>query len=489
MDERPLAYRLRESVRYRQWNGFPILILDFPLKTAVLHRYWGPLFESCADGSFVTFETIVSRLTQVSPTAIEIFLNGLVRKGFMEQEGSPVLSHYPFVSVIIPVRNRPEEIAACLQSLSRIEYPADRMEVIVVDDASEDNTPEIVSNFPVRLIALNEQRGASFCRNLGAGDARGEILAFVDSDCLADPLWPRELIPAFNDSANGAVGGLVDSCFHEKSLDRYEKVKSSLNMGPRPTSSRDGSRFFYLPACNLLVRKSVFQRLNGFREDMVVGEDVDFCYRLQDSGHHVEYRPVGRIYHKHRNTIRHFGLRRFDYGTSEPLLRRTHPGRVKQLVFPPPDIMFWGLILLTLASGWLPLLGLCGLTGLVDASLRFYRIYKKSLPIGFPHILLATFRGYLVGFYHWSSFVSRYYLVAAPLFLLLAPPVGAGILGMHLLTSLGEYFIKKPSINFFVFLMYFTLEQIAYQSGVWRGCFKMLCFGPVIPQIVRRPIV
>lgn len=487
MDGRELAYCLRRSVKYRQWKGVPVLVLDFPLKLVVLNSFWRPVFERCAGGDFVTFEEIVSLVKNIDPVEIEIFLNGLVRKGFMRLEGFPNLSSYPFVSMIIPVRNRPEEIADCLESLSRLDYPADRMEIIVVDDASDDNTPDVVSTYPARLITLKKQSGASFCRNLAAQQANGEILAFLDSDCLADSSWLKELVPAFNDPANGAVGGTVDSCFSEKGLDRYEKVKSSLNMGLWPKSSRDGGRFFYLPSCNLLVRRAVFLQLRGFKEEMVVGEDVDFCWRLQDQGHHIEYRPVGKIYHKHRNKMRHFGLRRFDYGTSEPLLQRTHPTRIKQLVFPPMDIIFWGLLASFVASWWMPLLGLCGLTFLADALSKYQRICKKKLPIGFFTILLATFRGYLVVFYHWCSFVSRYYLVAIPFLLILAPIAGALIFAAHLLVSLGEYLIKKPRLNFLLFFLYFTLEQLAYQSGVWWGCIKKLSFNPVNPQIVSKP--
>ena len=487
MDRRPLAYRLRDAVQYRQWNHLPILILDFPLKIVVLHPFWKPIFESNTNGDFIAFEKMVSRVNHVDPKETEIFLNGLVRKGFLEQEGFAVTSDYPYVSMIIPVRNRPEEMSACLQSLNRLKYPADKMEVIVVDDASDDSTPEVVSTFPVHLIVLNKQSGASFCRNLAAQKARGEILAFLDSDCLADPMWLQELIPALSDPSNGAVGGMVDSYFNEKGLDRYEKVKSSLNMGTLPRSSQDGSRFFYLPSCNLLVRKALFLQLKGFREDLAVGEDVDFCWRLQDQGHHVEYRPIGKVYHRHRNKIRHFGLRRFDYGTSEPLLQRSHPMRIKQLVFPPPDVIFWGLILLSVASRWVPLLGLCVVTLLTDALFRFYKIRKKNLPLEFPTILLAAFRGYLVVFYHWCSFVSRYYLVLTPLLFIWAPVGGAIILGMHLLTGLGEYFIKKPRLNFPLFLLYFTLEQLAYQLGVWWGCLRKLSFRPVNPHIVRKP--
>ena len=486
LGRKPLAYRLRGSVQYCQSNGSPVLILPFPLTYIVLHPFWGPIFESLTIGNFIAFGNILSRVNHVDPQEAEVFLNSLVRKGFLEQEGFPVLSHYPYVTVIVPVRNRPEEVTACLQSLSRLDYPAEKMEVIVVDDASDDNTPDVVSTFPVHLIPLREQRQASFCRNLAAQGAKGEILAFLDSDCVAGPLWLKELIPAFRDPSNGAVGGLVDSWFHEKGLDRYERVRSSLNMGSWPKSSREGDYFFYLPSCNLLVRRALFLQLGGFREDMVVGEDVDFCWRLQDQGYHVEYRPIGRVYHKHRNTMRHFCSRRFDYGTSEPLLQKSHAKRIKQLVFPLPDVLFWGLVPLSIASGWSPLLALCGVILWADSLITFTRIRQEHIPIHFPHLLLATFRSYLAFFYHCCAFVSRYYLFwAFPLFIM-APILSATVLTMHLLTGIGEYFIKKPRLNFLCFLLFFTLDQLSYQLGVWWDCLKRFFFGPINPRIVRK---
>jgi mycofactocin system glycosyltransferase len=484
---KPLAYRLREAVQYRRIKGSPILILDYPLKAMILHRFWGSILEPLTGGSFVALEHILSRVNHVDPQETQIFLNGLVRKGFLEQEGFPLLSHYPYVSIIIPVRNRADEITACLQSLDKLDYPPEKREVIVVDDASDDTTPEQVSAFPVQLIPLKERRQASFCRNLAAQKAKGEILAFLDSDCLADPLWLKELIPAFTDPSNGAVGGMVDSWGNEKGLDRYERVKSSLNMGSWPKSSREENHFFYLPSCNLLVRRTLFLRLGGFREDMCVGEDVDFCWRLQDLGHHIEYRPVGRVYHKHRNTVRHFCTRRFDYGTSEPLLQRFHAKRVKQFAFSLPAVLFWGSALLSIISGWIPLLGLSGITVLADSLITLAKIRQRNIPIPFSRLVLAAFRGYLAFFYHCCAFVSRYYLFCTPLLFIVTPLGSAIVLGAHVLTGIGEYFTKKPRVQFPLFLFYFTLDQLSYQLGVWWGCLRGLFFGPVNPKIVRRP--
>ena len=481
---KPLVYRLRDSVKYYQKNGSPALILKFPLKFIVLHSSWRPVFNSLIGGRSIAFEKILSQVNYADPIEIESFMNSLVRKGFLEQEGFSIPAQYPYVTVIIPVRNRPVEIAACLQSLSRLDYPQEKIEVIVIDDASDDNTPDVVSTFPVHLIPLKEHRQVSFCRNLAAQKANGEILAFLDSDCVAAPLWMRELLPAFRDPSNGAVGGMVDSYSNEKGLDRYEKVKSSLNMGSWPKSSREGDQFFYLPSCNLLVRRALFLELGGFREDMVIGEDVDFSWRLQDQGHHVEYRPVGKVYHKHRNKMRPFCARRFDYGTSEPFLQRSYAKRVKQFVLPLSAVFFWGLVLCSIASGWMPLLVLCGGILLADSLIRFTKIRQKNIPIGFPRLLLATFRGYLAIFYHWCAFFSRYYLFWALPLVILTPIGSAFILGMHLLTGIVTYYTKKPALNILTFIFYFTLDQLSYQMGVWWGSLKGRFFGPMNPRIV-----
>ena len=112
-----LAYRMRNSVRYHDREGTPILILSFPLRIIVLNPHWKPLFECLSSGEFLTIDRIVSSVNHADPDRIEVFLNGLVRKGFLEQEGLSNPSCYPSVSIIIPVRNRSEEIAPCLYSL------------------------------------------------------------------------------------------------------------------------------------------------------------------------------------------------------------------------------------------------------------------------------------------------------------------------------------------------------------------------------------
>ena len=481
-----LAYRLPKTVAWQERNGSLQLVLAFPLKTIMLHRSWRTVFERLSSDTFIPLDKLAPLIHGAHPDEVELFLNDLFRKGFLEQEGFSTPSDHPFVSVIIPVRNRPLEIEACLRSLGEVVYPLEKLEIIVVDDASTDHTPSAVSAFPVHLISLKENKQASYCRNLAARKARGDILAFIDSDCLAEPLWLQELIPAFKDPSLGAVGGMVDSYFVESSLDRYEQVKSSLIVGFRAKRSLERERFFYVPSCNLLARRDLFLKLGGFKEELFVGEDVDFCWRLQDAGHHVEFRPAGRVYHRHRNRLRHFCARRFDYGTSEPLLQQLHPERSKQMVFSPGASLFWGIAILAIIFASFPFLALCGITVLFDALSKLFRITGKGTTIKFPAVFMAVIRSYFAFFYHCCAFVSRYYLFWAIVVMPLFPLATIIIMGMHLLAALVEYFIKKPRLNPVSFFFYFSLEELSYQLGVWWGCLKNLTFSSVNPRVAWR---
>jgi mycofactocin system glycosyltransferase len=342
------------------------------LKTIVLHQTWRAIFNLFTQNNFVPIDAILPLIEPPLAERAEGFLDELVRKGFLERDGLSAISEYPFISIVIPVRNRPEDINACLRSLEQLDYPSDKMEIIVVDDASDDHTPDVATQFGISVIKLKKHKQASYCRNLGAEKAKGDILAFMDSDCLADPLWLRELVPAFKDRTVGAVGGKVDAYFDRKGLDRYEKVKSSLNVSTRFRRSGGTDRFFYVPSCNFLSRRDLFLMLGGFRKDLHVGEDVDFCWRIQDSGYHVEYRPHGRVFHKHRNSIGSFCSRRFDYGTSEPMLQQLHPERSKQMAFPPGASLFWSIAVFAIILNSFLFLFLC-------AFLLFADAYDKSL--------------------------------------------------------------------------------------------------------------
>jgi mycofactocin glycosyltransferase len=338
----------------------------------------------------------------------------------------------------------------------------------------------------VRLLRMPKHRQASFCRNRAAEVARGELLAFIDSDCLATPTWLRELVPAFRDPSLGAMGGWVDAATQDNALDRYEKVKSALKIGTGFRRSEQTDRFFYVPTCNCLVRRDAFLNLGGFRESLYVGEDVDFCWRLQNDGHTLEFRPMGRVAHRHRNRLIPFFKRRFEYGTSEPMLQLLHGDRKKTLYLPWSESLFWLSVVVSITiKTILPLVVGIGIL-LINGLKKHAKLKSRNIPVGIGSVGLASLRSNLRFISHCCGFISRYYLVLLPVIWPLSPLTATVVLVMHLTAGIVQFVVNKPKLNPILFLLFFTLEQVAYQSGVWWGCIRRFNFNPVLPRIVHK---
>ena len=108
------------------------------------------------------------------------------------------------ISVIIPNRNGEATLSKCLDAVFSSDYK--NFEVIVVDDGSDDGSVEIAEKYPVRLLKFGEHRGVSEARNRGAEIAKGEILLFIDSDCLVRKDTLKKVNMAMNGN-NKVIGG------------------------------------------------------------------------------------------------------------------------------------------------------------------------------------------------------------------------------------------------------------------------------------------
>ena len=112
----------------------------------------------------------------------------------------------PFISVVIPARNAEDIIENCLKSLRELDYPKDRMEVIIADGLSTDRTREIAESYGAKVIANPGLRVVSG-RNIGFEAAQGELIAFSDADCVMDRYWLKNSIKYFEDERVAGIGG------------------------------------------------------------------------------------------------------------------------------------------------------------------------------------------------------------------------------------------------------------------------------------------
>lgn len=203
-------------------------------------------------------------------------------------------SDAPAISVVVPTRNRRDRLAALLRSLEEQTLPRDRFEVLVADDASEDGTAELLSELSenglglqLRTVRRDVPQGPSAARNAGWRAARGEVVAFTDDDCEADPNWLRALVssPSFGDRVQQGRTEPIPRELPRTSL--FTRTIEVTQLGP------------YYPTCNVAYPRRLLEELGGFDEEHPSpgSEDTDLALRAFESGADVEYLDDARVFH------------------------------------------------------------------------------------------------------------------------------------------------------------------------------------------------
>jgi glycosyltransferase AglE len=193
----------------------------------------------------------------------------------------------PFVSVIIPVFNDAEALALTLTALQQQTYPATRFEVIVVDNASTDDTVAVIGHFPaVQLLYEHQYLGSPYsCRNRGLEVAQGEIIAFLDATCEPVPRWLEAAVAAFAQTGADLVGGRVKFKFAGKRPSIGEFYDSVTNMKMKQTILRRKRAI----TANLFVRRAVVVGIGPFPEGIRSGGDLRWTRRATRAGYKLVY--------------------------------------------------------------------------------------------------------------------------------------------------------------------------------------------------------
>jgi O-antigen biosynthesis protein len=229
------------------------------------------------------------------------------------------LPSYPFVSVIVCSYNGAKTLAECLESLGQLDYP--NYEVILVDDGSTDNTKEIAARFPDVRYVYQTNHGLSHARNHGAAIAKGEVFAYTDSDCMADPEWLYYLMGTLLSGSYGGVGGPNVS---PPAQNWIQACVAAAPGGPSHVLLTD-TVAEHIPGCNMAWYRWAFEGVGGFDPEYhKAGDDVDFCWRVQQAGHAIAFSPAAVVWHHRRFTLKAFRKQQEGYGEAESLLRFKH---------------------------------------------------------------------------------------------------------------------------------------------------------------------
>jgi glycosyltransferase involved in cell wall biosynthesis len=232
--------------------------------------------------------------------------------------GSQPTGASPTISVIIVSHDDRERLHQCLESVLAQAVSRGGVEVIVVDDGSSDGTvPSVRATFPSVRIVQKPHTGADNSRNHGIEAARGEIIAFIDSDCTAAPHWLARLERALRDEGRPIVGGRI---VHPGGL--WQRMVAVSDFGefqglaPKEVSN--------IPTCNMGVRREWLSETR-FDPGLGVGGDVVFCSALRKRGVRLHYDPEVQVFHHPRVDARSFFARARSYGAGLVGTRRRDP--------------------------------------------------------------------------------------------------------------------------------------------------------------------
>lgn len=207
----------------------------------------------------------------------------------------------PFVSVIIPVYNGEKTIGECIESLLKLDYPKERYEIIVVDNNSKDRTAQVVKSYRIHYVEEKEIQGAYAARNRGIKQAKGQIFAFIDSDCVASRDWLTKGTEGFENAHVGCVGGAIKGYKPVTYVEKYLCKKNIISQEEKPKDLP----FPYAKTANAFYRKDVFNKIGLFEEKWTSAGDADLSWRMQlKTDYKITFSHNSIVFHRHRSTLK-----------------------------------------------------------------------------------------------------------------------------------------------------------------------------------------
>lgn len=235
----------------------------------------------------------------------------------------------PYVSIVVPALNAENTIKKCIESLIRQNYSKNLYEIIIVDNGSTDKTSNILGKFPKDITVLIEPvKGSYRARNTGILHAKGDIILFTDSDCVAGKNWITSMVSSFKSDKVKIVGGSVKALAKDNFLQKYCDIFCH--------SQEYYFKIRKFAASNMGIRKKLFVKSGLFKESLFSGGDFELCSRLIKNDIEIAYNPTALVYTKYSSSFWVFFKKSFFYGKGISIIRKkTKKGfYVKKINYP-----------------------------------------------------------------------------------------------------------------------------------------------------------
>lgn len=203
-----------------------------------------------------------------------------------------------FISVVVPTYNRKEMLKECLESLFNQSYPSDKYEIIVID-SSDDITNDMIQRYkeksPCKLkYFIHDPKGPAAARNFGVENAEGEIICFIDDDCIAHKDWIKNMASSFINKEIGGIAGKLIPYKPQTLIEEYAEKNIQL----------DYRILTYIATCNAVYRKNILLAVGGFDTNLRTHEDRDLSIRVRLKGYKLKYNQRAIVYYRYRSTLK-----------------------------------------------------------------------------------------------------------------------------------------------------------------------------------------
>ncbi|WXG40377.1 MAG: glycosyltransferase [Candidatus Freyarchaeum deiterrae] len=225
------------------------------------------------------------------------------------------------ISVIIPAKNSERTMGKCLRSVFTQTFKP--FDVIVVDGGSTDRTQNIAKELGAKVFLEPEHIGSvpGIGRNYGAKHTKGDVLAFLDSDCYPEKTWLSKVSKILSNPKVGIYGIIVD-------VTREEPIASQAFHYLHKQINYD-----FVPSRCMAIRKELFWKVGGFDEKLPTGEDNDLSYRIKEQGYELVIDKKSEVYHddEHMKTLLGIWHLQKWYASTEREMRDKYPERFRRL--------------------------------------------------------------------------------------------------------------------------------------------------------------
>lgn len=328
--------------------------------------------------------------------------------------------NYPFVSLLVPIRNEARYIEKCLSAIHAQDYPHERLELLIADGMSDDGTREIVTGFVQQHPSLstrmvdNPGKIVATGLNIALRHARGEIIVRVDGHCeIEDHYIKHCVLHLVYDGVDG-VGGSMETIGETPLAKTISLAMSSVfGVGDSAFRTISGKTMLVDSIPFPAYTRTVMERAGRYDEELVRNQDDEYNYRLRKLGAKILLSADVRSKYYSRSSLQSLWRQYYRYGFYKVRVLQKHPRQMRPRQFVPPAFVFallvsictifmipWGIWLYAFIAGAYLLVNL--IASILTAWKRGWR-HLPALPLIFSILHVSYGLGFLTGLLHFAG--------------------------------------------------------------------------------------